>query len=40
MSKGPNIAGFILGIITVLCGATAIVLNAISLRQDNDGCDY
>jgi len=35
MRKGLSIAEFVLGIITVLCGAAVVVLSAVSLKQKN-----
>lgn len=34
MSKGRDIAGFVLGIIIALCGAAIIVLNAFGMHED------
>lgn len=33
MSKGKSVAGFIIGIITTLCGIAAIVLNAAGMHE-------
>ena len=34
MTKGRNIAGFVIGVITALCGIAAIVLNAVGMKED------
>ena len=34
MSKGRDIAGFVLGIVVTLCGAAIIVLNALGMHED------
>ncbi len=34
MSKGRDIAGFVIGIVIALCGVAVIVLNAFGMHED------
>jgi uncharacterized membrane protein len=34
MSKGRDVAGFVLGIVVTLCGVGVIVLNALGMHND------
>lgn len=34
MSKGRNVAGFVLGIVVTLCGVASIVLNAFGMHRE------